>query len=148
MNAELSGEDNVNGMFVTLFIGMLDMESGHLKFCNAGHNPPVLGGGENQGELLEMIANAPIGLWPELEYKGEEIDSIKGRALFIYTDGLNEAEDAEQKQFGEERMLSILRNTHFDSARQVVDTLLAKVEEHRAGAEPNDDLTMLCLRVS
>ena len=148
MNAELSGEDNVNGMFVTMFIGMLNMESGNLKFCNAGHNPPVLGGGENQGELLEMIANAPIGLWPELKYIGEEIDSIKGRALFIYTDGLNEAENADQKQFGEDRLLSILRNTNFDSARQVVDTLLAKVEEHRAGAEPNDDLTMLCLRVS
>ena len=148
MNTELSGDDNVNGMFVTMFIGMLDMESGRLQFCNAGHNPPVLGGGDNQGDFLQMEPNGPIGLWPQLEYVGEELDNIKGRALFVYTDGLNEAEDALHNQFGDERMLAILRQTRFNSARQVVETLFAKVEEHRAGAEPNDDLTMLCLRVS
>ena len=148
MNAELSGEDNVSGMFVTMFVGMLDMQNGHLTFCNAGHNPPVIGGGDNHGDFLEMIPNAPIGLWPDLEYEGEEIDTIKGRALFVYTDGLNEAENTQQKQFGDDRLLSILRNTHFDTARQVVETLYAEVEKHRAGAEPNDDLTMLCLRVS
>ena len=148
MNAELSGEDNTNGMFVTMFIGMLNMETGHFHFCNAGHNPPVIGGGEKQGEFLQMEANAPIGLWPELEYVGEEMESIKGRALFIYTDGLNEAEDMEQRQFGDDHMLQILRDTHFDTAKQVVETLYAQVEQHRAGADPNDDLTMLCLRVS
>ena len=148
MNAELSGDDNSNGMFVTMFIGMLDMENGHLAYCNAGHNPPVLGGGDNQGDFLEMIPNAPIGLWPEMDYKDEEIESIKGRALFVYTDGLNEAEDEEQHQFGDDHLLDVLRHTHFDSAQQVVETLHAKVEEHRNGAEPNDDLTMLCLRVS
>ena len=148
MNNELSGDDNVNGMFVTMFLGMLNMVSGHLYYCNAGHNPPVIGGGENQGEFLEMIANAPIGLFPELDYEGEEIASVKGRALFVYTDGLNEAEDTAQNQFGDDHLLEILRNTHFDTARQVVDILTAEVEKHRHGAEPNDDLTMMCLRVS
>ena len=148
MNVELSGEDNVNGMFVTMFIGMLNMENGHLNYCNAGHNPPVIGGGENHGNFLQMESNAPIGLFPGLEYEGEEMESIKGRALFIYTDGLNEAENPEQSQFGDERLLEILRDTHFDSAKQVVETLFAKVEEHRSGADPNDDLTMLCLRVN
>ena len=148
MNNELSGDDNVNGMFVTMFLGMLDLNSGHLYYCNAGHNPPVIGGGENQGEFLEMIANAPIGLFPGLDYEGEEIESVKGRALFVYTDGLNEAEDSEQNQFGDEKLLKILRDTHFDTARQVVETLYAEVQTHRNGAEPNDDLTMMCLRVS
>jgi sigma-B regulation protein RsbU (phosphoserine phosphatase) len=148
MNNELSGDDNVNGMFVTMFLGMLNMETGHLYYCNAGHNPPVIGGGENQGEFLEMIANAPIGLFPELDYEGEEMASVKGRALFVYTDGLNEAEDMEQNQFGDDHLLEILRNTHFESARQVVEMLYAKVQAHRNGAEPNDDLTMMCLRVS
>jgi len=69
-------------------------------------------------------------------------------ALFIYTDGLNEAEDPEQRQFGDERLLDILRNTHFDTAQQVIETLAADVAAHRQGAEPNDDLTMMCLRVS
>lgn len=148
MNAELGGDDNVNGMFVTMWIGMLNMDNGHLHFCNAGHNPPVIGGGENHGDFLQMESNAPIGLWPDLEYVGEEIDTIKNRPLFVYTDGLNEAEDPELQQFGDDRLLEILRNTHFDSAQQVVETLSARVAQHRRGAEANDDLTMLCLRVS
>ena len=147
MNSELSGEDNVNGMFVTMFVGMLDMQTGHLSFCNAGHNPPVIGGGKHQGDFLKMIPNVPIGLWPDYEFKGEEMDSVKGRALFIYTDGLNEAENPEQERFGDERLLDILRDTHFDTARQVVEALENEVAQHRNGAEPNDDLTMLCLRV-
>ena len=147
MNEALSGEDNESSMFVTLFLGLIDLQTGHLDFCNAGHNPPVIGGGENKGEFLDMLPNAPIGLWPGLEYEGEEIESIKGRPLFIYTDGLNEAENLQQEQFGDDRLIAILRNTHFDSARQVIETLTDEVSRHRNGAEPNDDLTMLCLRV-
>lgn len=148
MNTALGGEDNVNGMFVTMFVGMLNMDTGHLHFCNAGHNPPVIGGGDKHGDFMQMEPNAPIGLWPNLQYVGEEIDSVKGRPLFIYTDGLNEAEDPKLHQFGDERLLDILRNTHFDTAQQVIESLKAEVERHRNGAEPNDDLTMLCLRVS
>jgi serine phosphatase RsbU (regulator of sigma subunit) len=147
MNDALSGDDNEQGMFVTMFLGLLDLQTGHLQFCNAGHNPPVIGGGENNGDFLEMESNAPIGLFPDIEYKGEEIDTIKGRAIFVYTDGLNEAEDTEQKQFGDDKLLEILRETKFDSARQVIETMAAQVEKHRNGAEPNDDLTMLSLRV-
>ena len=146
MNNALN-EDNEQGMFVTMFLGLLDLQTGHLQFCNAGHNPPVIGGGENNGDFLEMESNAPIGLFPDIEYKGEEIDTIKGRAIFVYTDGLNEAEDTEQKQFGDDKLLDILRETKFDSARQVIETMAAQVEKHRNGAEPNDDLTMLSLRV-
>ena len=130
------------------WLGLLDLQTGHLDFCNAGHNPPVIGGGANHGDFLKMLSNAPIGLFPGLEYEGEEIETVKGRALFIYTDGLNEAEDPEQRQFGDERLLDILRNTHFDTAQQVIETLAADVAAHRQGAEPNDDLTMMCLRVS
>jgi sigma-B regulation protein RsbU (phosphoserine phosphatase) len=148
MNDALSGDENPTNMFVTLFVGMVDLTSGHLSFCNAGHNPPVIGGGEHHGDFLEMKPNFPIGVLPGLEFEGEEIESIKGRALFIYTDGLNEAENREHEQFGDERLLDILRNTHFDSAQQVIETLAAEVEKHREGADPNDDLTMMCLRIS
>ncbi len=148
MNDALSGDENPTNMFVTLFVGMVDLGNGHLSYCNAGHNPPVIGGGEKHGEMLEMLPNVPIGIVPGLEYKGEEIASIKGRPLFLYTDGLNEAENREFEQFGDDRLLDILRNTHFDSAQQVIETLKAEVERHRDGAEPNDDLTMMCLRVS
>ena len=146
MNNALSGEDNENSMFVTLFLGLVDLKTGHLDFCNAGHNPPVLSE-KAEVNFLSMNPNAPIGLWPGLEYEGEEIDSIKGCPLFIYTDGLNEAENRQQEQFGDDRLLTILRTSHFDSARQVIDTLNAEVERHRDGAEPSDDLTMMCLKI-
>ena len=148
MNEALSGDDNESGMFVTFWLGLVDLTTGHLNFCNAGHNPPVIGGGEHHGEFLEMIPNMPIGLWPGMAYEGEEIDTIKGHPLFIYTDGLNEAENRQQKQFGDDRLLEILRTTHFETAKQVIDVLQAEVEQHRDGAEPNDDLTMMCVRIS
>lgn len=148
INNALSGEDNEQGMFVTMFLGLVDLKTGHLDFCNAGHNPPVLGGDEHQGSFLEMEPNAPIGLWPGLEFVGESIESIKGRPLFIYTDGLNEAENTRHEQFGDDRLLSSLRDTSYESSRQVIETLAALVEAHRQGAEPNDDLTMMCLRLS
>ena len=107
----------------------------------------MIGGGDHHGDFLVMKANAPIGLWYELNYEGEEIDCIKDRPLFIYTDGLNEAENPARQQFGDNRLLDILRHTRFESARQVVDTLADEVKKHRDGAEPNDDLTMMCLRV-
>ena len=147
MNDALSGDDNENSMFVTFWLGLVDLTTGHLDFCNAGHNPPVIGGGEHHGEFLDMIPNAPIGLWPGLEFEGEEIDTIKGRPLFIYTDGLNEAENPQNEQYGDDRLLEFLRNTHFDTAQQVIEALKAEVETHRNGAEPNDDLTMMCLKV-
>ena len=148
MNDALSGDDNESLMFVTFFLGLIDLTTGHLSFCNAGHNPPVIGGTPSHGDFLKMEPNAPFGLWPGLQYVGEEIDNIKGRALFVYSDGLNEAENSQQQQFCDARLLSILRNTHFQSSQQVVETLAADVEQHRNGAEPNDDLTMMCIRVS
>jgi serine phosphatase RsbU (regulator of sigma subunit) len=135
-------------MFVTMFIGEIDLTTGHLLFCNAGHNPPVIGGDEQKGSFLEMETNAPIGLWPGLEFVGEELASVKGRPLLIYTDGLNEAENDRQEQLGDDRMLAILRHTDFENARQVVEVLNAEVERHRNGAEASDDLTIMCIRTS
>ena len=146
INDELT-ENNENGMFITMFIGLVDINTGRLDFCNAGHNPPVLGGDADGGNFLQMVPNAPIGLWPGLEFEGECIESIKGKPLFIYTDGLNEAENPQLERFGDEHMLDVLRETHFANAMQVVETLKRQVEEHRDGADPNDDLTMMCLKV-
>ena len=88
-------------MFVTMFIGMVHLPTGKLNFCNAGHNPPVLANG-SKSQFIPMEANAPIGLWEGLKYTGEVIEDIRGRQLFVYTDGLNEAENDKQVQFGED----------------------------------------------
>ena len=147
INDALSGADNEGSMFVTMFLGLADLKTGHLSFCNAGHNPPILGDGNQGGDFIEMFPNPPIGVLPGLEFKGEEIESIKGRPLFIYTDGLNEAENPAHEQFGDQRLLQILRSSRYESARQVVLDIAADVEKHRDGAEPNDDLTMMCLYI-
>ena len=145
MNTAL-GEDNEQGMFVTMFIGLINLTTGHLTFCNAGHNPPVLAG-EDGADFLTMETNAPIGLWTDLQYVGEEITTIKHELLFVYTDGLNEAENPEQRQFGDDRLLDGLRDRKHETARQVIEAMGTAVEKYRSGAEPNDDLTMMCLRV-
>ena len=146
INDALSGDDNEQGMFVTMFIGLVDLTTGHLHFCNAGHNPPVLIS-EGKTEFIEMIPNLPIGLMPEFDYEGEEIEDISNRPLFVYTDGLNEAENREQTQFSDERLLDILETTPFESSKQTIELLASEVEKHRDGADPNDDLTMLCIKV-
>ena len=84
MNDALSGEDNEGNMFVTLFLGLLDLKSGHLSFCNAGHNPPILGDPEKGCDFSQMHPNAPIGVLPGLDFQGDEIENIKGRPLFLY----------------------------------------------------------------
>ena len=145
LNEELT-EKNDNGMFVTMFIGQLNLITGQLHFCNAGHNPPVIGGDEHQGSFLEMESNAPIGLWPEIDFIGEEIETIKDRPLFIYSDGLNEAENSKQEQFGDDHILDILRHTKFKDARHVVELMEAEVKRHRADAESSDDMTIMCLK--
>jgi serine phosphatase RsbU (regulator of sigma subunit) len=147
MNAELSGEENEQGMFVTMFICRLNLKSKLLEYCNAGHNPPVMGNDDGQLSFLDMESNAPIGLWQGLEYVGESIDFFKDRLLFLYTDGLNEAEDTEQRQFGDDRLLDILRQTQTSSVRQIIETLTEEITRHRNGAEPNDDLTMMCIKL-
>ena len=148
INDELT-ENNENGMFVTMFIGLLDLTTGRLDFCNCGHNPPVIASANvsESVEFLHVEPNAPIGLWPGLEFVGETIDSVKGQPLLVYTDGLNEAEDSQQQQFGDARLLQVLTAQPFESARQTIALLSTEIEKHRAGAEPNDDLTMLCLKL-
>ena len=141
LNGELS-EGNDSGMFVIMFLAYIDLKTGRMDFCNAGHNPPIL-----NGEFMTMETNAPIGLWPDLEFIGEHVDSVKGAPLFIYSDGLNEAENLQQEQFGDDRLLQILREHHFKTAQQTIEYLCDEVRKHRNGAPPNDDLTMMTLSV-
>ena len=148
MNAELA-EDNEQGMFVTMFICRLNMKLHLLEYCNAGHNPPVLGNTDGQFSFLDMEeANAPIGLWPGLEYEGETIDYYKDRLMLLYTDGLNEAENSRQEQFGEDRIIEVLTSRPSNNAQGIIEALEAEVARFRDGAEANDDMTMLCLSLS
>lgn len=134
-------EDNEQGMFVTMFIGLINLKTGYMEFCNAGHNPPLL-----DGEYMKMETNAPIGLWPELEFEGEEVDSMRGKTLFVYTDGINEAENIHKEQFGDERLKALLQSDLGD-ARQTSERIHKAVEEFVGDAEPSDDLTKMCIKM-
>ena len=142
MNSGLC-EGNDTMMFVTMFIGVIHLSTGQLEFCNCGHNPPVL-----DGQFIQFKnKNRPLGLFDELPFKGESIDGIFGKQLLVYTDGLNEAMNPQHVQFGDDRILEIIADSLNLTACQVVEKLRAAVEQHRDGAAPNDDLTMLCLRI-
>ena len=94
-----------------------------------------------------METNVPIGLFPDIQFEGQQIDNIKGHTLFIYTDGLNEAENPEQQQFSDNRLLESLKKVSHASSQQVIEHIAQEIEEFRKDAQPNDDLTMMCLRV-
>ena len=134
-------EDNEQGMFVTMFIGLIDLKSGHMEFCNAGHNPPLL-----NGQYMQVESNAPIGLWSEIEYAGERVDDMHGKTLFVYTDGINEAENIYKEQFGEERLKALLQQDWGD-ARQTSEIIHKAVEEFVGSAELSDDFTKMCIKM-
>ena len=140
MNNELA-ENNDRGMFVTMFIGMLHLDTGRLDYCNCGHNAPVI-----DGEFLKMqYDNQPLGLWEDDPFEGETIEDIRGHQLLVYTDGLNEAENEQKQLLGNARLLELMADTQDMSSHEVIEKLKSAVEAHRAGAEPNDDLTLMCI---
>ena len=148
LNVELS-DNNEMGMFVTMFICMYDLKQGRIEYCNAGHNPPVIGNAEGQYAFLDVKeANAPIGLWPDLEYVGEEMDLTNGSLMLLYTDGLNEAENRQQEQYGEDRIIQLMTSHASLSMRDIIEALKADTDQFRDGAEQNDDLTMLAFRIT
>jgi sigma-B regulation protein RsbU (phosphoserine phosphatase) len=92
--------------------------------------------------------NQPLGLWEGDPFYGESIDDIRGKQLLIYTDGLNEAENQQQELLGDKRLLELMSDTQSLDSHQVSDKLKEAVEQHRNGAEPNDDLTLMCIKFS
>ena len=142
MNNELS-EGNDSNMFVTMFIGLLHLDTGRLDFCNCGHNAPFI-----DGQFLRMQhVNQMIGFGEDTPFVGETIDDIRDKQLLIYTDGLNEAENTQHELLGDDRLLLLMSTAASLDSHQVIDMLKAAVEEHRAGADPNDDLTLMCLKL-
>ncbi len=135
--------DNEQNMFVTMFIGCADLRTGRLDYCNCGHNAPLI-----DGQFMKFqYTNCPIGIMEEMEFCGESIDDIRGRQMLIYTDGLNEAENPQKQLFGDQRLQELMEKSLSLNSEQVIDMLQEAVELHRNGAAPNDDLTLLCLKL-
>ena len=143
---ETLSDGNEQLMFVTMFIGAIDLVSGRLDFCNCGHNPPVLLPRGGKPAFLPCKANTPLGILPDARFEGEYVDGLKGTPLFLYTDGLTEAEDPALELFGSDRLLAVLGEPYVD-AETVVKRMQAAISDHVAGADASDDLTMLCLEI-
>ena len=140
MNNSMS-DMNESNMFVTFFCGVLDLATGHLRYCNAGHNAPVI---LNTGKsLLPVTANIPLGIMPGMVFQEQEIDMRYDDAIFLYTDGLTEAENIRHELFGEERMMEAL--TGLKGSREHLEIMQKEVALFVDGAPQSDDLTMLII---
>ena len=138
-------ESNERNMFVTFFLGVLSLGKGVLHFCNAGHNAPVfLSGGTVK--MLEVIPNLPLGVMQGMEYAAQEVLLRKGDTLFLYTDGLTEAENERQELFGERRLKETLSRAGAMDAEHLVLHADGEVVTHAGDAPQSDDKTMLAVR--
>ena len=140
-------DGNENSMFVTAFIGVLELGTGLLRYCNAGHNPPLLIGREVS--LVPCQPNVPLGLMADLDFVPQEIQFEHQMTIFLFTDGLNEAEDDMQVQFGDDRILhqaeALLANGKNQPA-EIVNQMAEAVHAFVDGAQQSDDLTMLAIK--
>ena len=138
MNDNLSSMNESN-MFVTFFCGVLDLAKGHLRYCNAGHNPPLIL--SNAISQLPVVPNLPLGVLGGMEFEEQETDFAFDDALFIYTDGLTEAENSKHELYGEQRMKASLSGRK--SAKDHLDSIRRSVAEFVGDAPQSDDLTLL-----
>ena len=139
-------DGNESGMFCTAFLGVLDLKTGELKYCNAGHNAPLII--EADGRVLPMRVepNLPLGMFEGFPYEGQEMKLGKQVKLYLYTDGVNEAENNEKKLFGDARLVALLKQNASKMPVEIIDETFAEVKCHADGAEQSDDITMVCLK--
>ncbi len=137
-------DNNESNMFVTLFLGVLDLPTGRLRYCNAGHNSPLLVGEQNIG-LLPCSPNVPLGVMLDWKFNQEETFIDLNTCVFLYTDGLTEAENTECEQFLEERMIDVAKNTSSEP-QHIIEQMFSAVHQFVGNAVQNDDLTMLAIQ--
>lgn len=146
MNDSLSGEGNDQSMFVTLFLGVLNLTTGELHYCNAGHNSPLVIGHRSLVNL-DCKANLPLGVIGGFAYQEQAAKLEIGDTLFLYTDGLTEAENTRHEQFGEERMGELLAAHGEQSPQELIETMHQAVAKFVGNAEQSDDLTLFAIRL-
>ena len=156
MNEALSDQNDSN-MFVTLFIGSLDLRNGHLQYCNGGHDAPLLVNlKEHTHQLLDCKSNLPVGVMPGFDFESQETDIDTDTLIFLYTDGLTEAENIQHQLFTEARIFEVAQQLLTDgtasadgepvSAQSVVERMARAVHQFVGDAEQSDDLTMLAIK--
>lgn len=139
-----SKDRNETMMFATLFVGVLELETGVLSYCNAGHNAPIMTG--KGPSFLDVESNLPVGVETGWKYKGQQLTLHPGTTILLYTDGLTEAENLQHDQFGERRIVDVLGKVGTCVPETMIQALNDAVHAFVSPAEQSDDLTMLAIR--
>lgn len=141
-------QGNKRNMFCTLFCGILDLETHQLLYTNGGHNAPVIIRKEEQPEFLQTQVCLPCGAFEEARYVDQQIQFNPGDSLFLYTDGITEAENFNRDFFGEEAMMQTLATTPVGcTMEQMVSHMMNAIDIYTQGAEQSDDITMLSIKL-
>ncbi len=134
-------------MFVTMFVGVLNMKTRRLTLCNAGHNPSVVVSSSHEARFMDVEPNLAIGVDETFDYREQEMTLRSDESLLLYTDGLTEAERADHVQFGEQRVLDFATAHASASSRNMISLLKQAVDKFVDGAEPSDDLTLMSIKL-
>lgn len=145
---ETIADNNEANMFVTMFVGVLDLHSGILSYCNAGHNPPLLMSPDGEGGYLKSRPNLPVGVMSGVKYETQRTSLHRCQSLLVYTDGLTEAENKRQELFGEQRASDASARYAACPVEDVVKNIQQELADFVDGAEQSDDMTMLCIRLN
>ena len=140
---QLIGEKNPAGMFVTVWLGIVDLNTGHVNACNAGHDYPALMKADSGYTIEKVDHGPPIGFLPDMEFIEYDYDLAPGDRIFLYTDGLAEAKSDNGDRFGTDRMLDILNKNKRKNNNDIITIMLYEVNKF-SGKEPQfDDITMM-----
>jgi sigma-B regulation protein RsbU (phosphoserine phosphatase) len=138
--------DNPSGMFATAFFGILDVETGNLSYCNCGHNAPMLIGADGTPTLLPATG-LPLGMFEDRSAAQRSIQIRAGETLVVFSDGITEAMNPSQEEFGEDRLAGLLaRSAAFNSAGDLLDQMFAETDAFSGPAEQADDMTCIVVR--
>ena len=143
---ETACQGNETNMFFTMFIGVLDLPTGHLSYCDAGHDAPIV---MENGELRieNCNPNLPVGVFDDYTYCLQETQITPGSTIFLYTDGLTEAMNSAHQQFGLERVKTVLSTCTDYQPQEILKTVTDAVHEFVKDAEQSDDLTMMAIKL-
>jgi anti-sigma regulatory factor (Ser/Thr protein kinase)/HAMP domain-containing protein len=136
-------ENNESGMFVTAWMGKIDLSTGVLSFANAGHNPPVLVHADGKCEYLKSRTGFVLAGMEGMKYRANEMTMNKGDRIFVYTDGVTEATDTNETLYGEERLLSYIEKNKGTKAEEMLSGLKEDIDLFAGDAPQFDDITML-----
>ena len=132
-------------MFVTVWLGILEISTGILSCANAGHEYPVIKRAGGSYELFKEVHGLVLGALDDMVYKDYELKLEKGDSIFVYTDGVTEATDADNRLFGTGRLLDSLNRDKDVTVKGVLDEVLAGIRDFVKNAPQFDDITMMCL---